>query len=304
MYPEFSGGEMRDGKINRACGRLCVLMAMALAPGARAETPAAGGVEVGILDQPCEMLAPMPAAVSSYLAERAKAEAAKQAPPPPRSEDMQVFEAWQTKRLTQDFGGLCRYETANASLPPATSNRAIFFGDSITELWASRDPDLFTRDVLDRGISGQTTSQMLLRFRADVIDLKPKVVHILAGTNDVAGNTGPTSLARIEGNIASMVELAQSHHISVVLGSVLPAARFPWRPAINPVDSIRTLNAWIEAYAAKRNIPFANYYDAMKDERGGLKEDLGDDGVHPNAKGYAVMRPIALKTVAQATAVK
>jgi lysophospholipase L1-like esterase len=244
----------------------------------------------------------MPASVSNYLASRAKAEAAKETPPAPAPEDLRTYEVWQAKRLTQDFGGLCRYQADNTSLPKASSHRVVYFGDSITELWAARDPGLFTNDTLDRGISGQTTSQMLLRFRADVIDLKPKAVHILAGTNDVAGNTGPTTLQAIKNNIMAMVEMAQTHHIGVVLGSILPAGKFGWRPSIAPVEPIRALNEWLKVYAAERKVFYADYYDAMKDDQSALKGNLADDGVHPNAEGYALMRPIAQKAIAQALA--
>jgi lysophospholipase L1-like esterase len=129
-------------------------------------------------------------------------------------------------------------------------------------------------------------------------------VHILAGTNDVAGNTGPTTLQAIKNNIMAMVEMAQSHHIAVVLGSILPAGKFGWRPSITPVESIRALNEWLKAYAVEHKLSYADYYSAMKDDQSALKSNLGDDGVHPNAQGYALMRPIAQKAVTQALAAR
>ena len=162
-------------------------------------------------------------------------------------------------------------------------------GDSITEGWKESRPAFFGGDRIDRGISGQTTSQMLGRFYADVIALHPVVVHILAGTNDIAGNSGPTSLDAIENNLTSMIDLARAHGIRVILGTVLPAARFSWRPDIDPVASIRALNAWIRAYARARGIVVVDYYTLLDDGRHGLAPIDSADGVHPSAAGYAKM---------------
>lgn len=205
---------------------------------------------------------------------------------------------WTSYILARDFGKLCQYRAQNAAL--ITSGdipRVVFMGDSITEFWGKQDPDFFTHGYVDRGISGQTTSQMLLRFRQDVIDLHPQAVHILAGTNDVAGNTGPVTLEQVEGNIASMAELAHAQGIRVILGSIPPAARFPWRPGVQPVDPIRTLNAWIKAYAARHGHTYVDYYGALADAQGGMKPGLADDGVHPTKRGYAVMEPLTRAAV-------
>jgi acyl-CoA thioesterase-1 len=191
--------------------------------------------------------------------------------------------------IQQDYSGLCRYRSANLVLPPATATRIIFMGDSITEGWQATRPDFFRGDRIDRGISGQTTSQMLGRFYADVIALHPAVVHILGGTNDIAGNSGPTSLDAIENNLRSMVDLARAHGIRVILGTVLPAARFGWRPDIEPVASIRALNGWIRAYARARGIAVVDYYTLLDDGRHGLAPIDSGDGVHPSAAGYAKM---------------
>ncbi|GGA02560.1 lipase [Dyella caseinilytica] len=200
----------------------------------------------------------------------------------------------------QDFGDLCRYRDANAALPQASSHRVVFMGDSITEAWGTGDPKLFTDDVIDRGVSGQTTPQMVLRFQADVVDLKPAVVHILAGTNDIAGNTGPTSLGAIENNIKTMVELARANHIRVILASLTPVARYPWRPSVTPIESIKALNDWIEAYADKEGLVYVNYFTPLDDGHRGFKAKLAIDGVHPNPAGYAVMSELAKTAISQA----
>ncbi|HET6526317.1 SGNH/GDSL hydrolase family protein [Sphingopyxis sp.] len=255
---------------------------------------------VGVVSDPCATLPPMPAVVADYMT-RAKAALAAGDPLPPRSEDgMAIYAKWQQDLLFADFAGLCRYAAANRALPPATSNRIVFIGDSITEAWLTKQPDFFSGDRVDRGISGQTTTQMLARFRADVVDLKPRIVHIMAGTNDIAGNIGATSIERIEANIRTMVDLAEAHGIAVVIGSVLPARRFNWRPEIAPVEPIAALNTRLRALAAERNLVFADYYAALDDGEHGLAKLHAEDGVHPTPAGYAVMRPIAERALASA----
>lgn len=198
-----------------------------------------------------------------------------------------------------DWPGLCRYQQANRALtaPP----RAVFIGDSITEFWISRAGAIFADGAVDRGISGQTSPQVLLRFMQDVIALKPAVVHIMVGTNDVAGNTGPTSAAAYTDNIRAMVELAQANGIGVVLGSILPAGAFSWRPGMQPATQIIALNGWLAEYAKSRGAVFADYHAAMADAAGAMKPGLSADGVHPDAAGYAVMEPIARAAIAAAT---
>jgi lysophospholipase L1-like esterase len=188
-----------------------------------------------------------------------------------------------------DFFGLCRYRAANRSLPAPSSARIVFMGDSITQGWKDSRPEFFRGDRVDRGISSQTTSQMLGRFSADVIALHPAAVHILAGTNDIAGNGGPTTLENIENNIRSMVELAQAHRIKVILGTVLPAVRYNWRPEIDPVPSIGALNAWIRSYSKSHGIILVDYYSALDDGRHGLAPSDSGDGVHPTPAGFAKM---------------
>ena len=208
----------------------------------------------------------------------------------------------------KDFAGLRRYREANAKLsaPAPGENRIVFFGDSITEAWHRYHQEFFIgRPYFDRGISGQTTSQMVIRFRPDVIALKPKVVVILAGINDVAGNSGPATLEDIEGNLTSIVELAQANGIRVVLSSILPADRLPWRPELpNPTEKVLALNAWIKDYAAKNGCVYLDYFSAMVDEQNAMKKELQEDAVHPNRAGYDVMEPLAEKAIAEALSAK
>jgi lysophospholipase L1-like esterase len=212
------------------------------------------------------------------------------------------YESWMQEWLGLDWGQLCRYQAENAQLPPATATRVIFLGDSITDSWKNLDPELFRSDWLDRGISGQTTGQMLLRFRADVLDLHPAVVHILAGTNDIAGNTGATSLAIIQGNIESMAELARAHGVRVVLASILPAAQYGWHLQIQPIAAITAMNEWLRAYATREHYTYVDYYAVLNDGHGGFKAELAYDGVHPNPAGYAAMRALAEAAIARALA--
>jgi lysophospholipase L1-like esterase len=203
----------------------------------------------------------------------------------------------------QDWANLTRYKNENAQLelPKANEKRVVFMGNSITEGWIKKDPDFFSgKSYINRGISGQTTPQMLLRFQADVIALKPKVVVILAGINDIAGNTGPSTLEMIEDNISSMSVLAKSAGIKVILSSVLPAYDFPWRPGLSPAEKVVALNKWIQNYASKNGFIYLDYYSPMVDDRKGLKAEYTTDGVHPNEKGYKIMEPLAEKAIALA----
>ncbi len=203
----------------------------------------------------------------------------------------------------QDWPNIKRYEEANSAVKPPASGqkRVVYMGDSITDAWINNDSTFFkSNNYYDRGISGQTTGQMLVRFREDVINLKPAVVVILAGINDIAENNGPSKLEDVAGNIFSMAELAKANNIKVVLSSVMPAAAFPWRPAINPVEKVKALNEMIQAYAKKNNIVYLDYFTAMADDKRGLPTTLSKDGVHPNLDGYKIMETLAKKAIAQA----
>jgi lysophospholipase L1-like esterase len=195
-----------------------------------------------------------------------------------------------------DWPWLGKFKEADLALaqPAPGEDRVVFMGDSITEGWKIEGPQgsFPGKPYLNRGISGQTTPQMLLRFRQDVIALKPKVVVILAGINDIAGNTGPMTLEQMEDNLASMAELAVANHIRVVFCSVTPAFDFPWHPGMTPAPKVLALNAWIKAYAAEKGHVYVDYHTAMKDERDGLPKAISYDGVHPLPAGYAIMAPL------------
>ncbi|HFK2915005.1 TPA: SGNH/GDSL hydrolase family protein [Stenotrophomonas maltophilia] len=203
-----------------------------------------------------------------------------------------------------DFPELQRYRDANAQLPAAVPGqpRVVFFGDSITEGWGAEGSAGFFpgKGWLNRGISGQTTAQMLVRFPQDVLALKPQVVVILAGTNDIAGNTGSSTQAMIEDNLHAMVDLARAHGIAVVLASVLPVSDYPWLPGTAPAPKVRALNTALKRYADAQQLVYLDYYTPMANAAGGLDPQLAEDGVHPTAKGYAVMAPLAEAAVKRA----
>lgn len=203
----------------------------------------------------------------------------------------------------EDWANLSRYREANTQLgaPQPDEKRIVFMGNSITEGWERLHPEFFKdRPYINRGISGQTTPQMLIRFRPDVINLKPAVVLILAGTNDIAGNTGPTTLDVIAGNLFSMAELARAHGIKVILCSVLPAYDYPWNPGLEPAEKIVRLNRMIRKYALQNNIRYLDYFSAMTDEKHGMKKEYSSDGVHPNLEGYRVMELLAEEAISKA----
>ena len=229
-----------------------------------------------------------------------------------RSAAQEALEKWRDSKaatLRDDFGELTRYRAANAALkPPAPEdNRVVFFGDSITDLWKLEDyfPG---KPYLNRGIGGQTTPQMLIRFRQDVIDLQTKVVVILAGTNDIAGNTGPERIEDIEANYASMAELARANGIRVVFSSILPVHNYtplsqnPF--AQRPLVKILELNRWLKEYCAANGHVYVDYFSAMVDGNGLLKRDLAEDGLHPNKAGYGIMGSLAEAAIAKALGTK
>jgi len=211
--------------------------------------------------------------------------------------------------FTDDFGQLARYRDANSSLkvPATDENRVVFFGDSITDIWKLEDyfPG---KPYINRGIGGQTTPQMLVRFRQDVIDLHPKVVVILAGTNDIAGNTGPMTLENIEANYSSLAELARVHNIRVVFSSVLPVHNYTPKSqdffAQRPPEKILALNRWLKDYCAANVLTYLDYFTPMVDDQGLLKRDLAEDGLHPNPAGYKMMAPLAEAAIAKALTVR
>jgi lysophospholipase L1-like esterase len=239
--------------------------------------------------------------ISAFLS----ATAFGQAPPDsPAAKSLEAYRLSKAAELRDDFGELARYRDANASLrPPAGERRVVFFGDSITDIWPI--PKYFPgKPYVNRGIGGQTTPQMLIRFRQDVINLQPAAVVILAGTNDIAGNTGPMSLEDIEANYASLAELAAAHHIRVIFSSVLPVHNYT-PDSINlflqrSPEKIRELNRWLREYCTSNGCVYLDYFSAMVDAHGLLKKELAEDGLHPNADGYAIMAPLAEAAIQKA----
>lgn len=233
---------------------------------------------------------------------------AQQSPPSIPSTGFAGLDQYRASRIavfTDDYGQLARYHEANTKLgpPAAGENRVVFFGDSITDIW--KLADYFPgKPYVNRGIGGQTTPQMLVRFRQDVIDLQPKVVVILAGTNDIAGNTGPMHNEDIEANYASFAELAHAHGIRVVYSSVLPVHNYTEKSkdffAQRPTSRILELNTWLKDYCARNKIVYLDYFSAVVDDKGLLKKDLADDGLHPNDAGYKIMAPLAEAAIQKA----
>lgn len=222
------------------------------------------------------------------------------APPSPPAPSVEAMQ----KKLN-DWPQLERYREANTSLPPAAAGekRVVFYGDSITDAWARKPEEFFPgKHYIGRGISGQTTPQMLVRFQQDVVHLKPAVVVILAGTNDIAGNTGPSTPQMIEDNFESMVEIAKANNIKMVISSILPADHYNWHPGIQPADPIREMNARLKALCQRDGLVYLDYYTPMTNAKGGLDPELAKDGVHPTSKGYAMMSPLAEKAITQALA--
>jgi lysophospholipase L1-like esterase len=215
----------------------------------------------------------------------------------PASADMAKDAAAMQARLA-DWPQMGRYKADNAALAAASAGeqRVVFYGDSITDNWGRRPGtgEFFPgKPYINRGISGQTTPQMVVRFRQDVVDLHPAAVVILAGTNDVAGNTGPMTPDMTEDNFRSMVDLAKANGIRVIVTSILPAADFSWRKGLQPAPKIKALNAWLQGYCVNHSVTYVDYYTALADVDGGMKPGLSFDGVHPNAAGYAIMAPLA-----------
>jgi lysophospholipase L1-like esterase len=249
--------------------------------------------------------------VGPRAVEAAPAAAAVVVPPATLQRAIEQRDQWRKARVNvymNDFGELGRYRKANAALKPpaAGEKRVVFLGDSITDMWRL-EATFPGKPYVNRGISGQTTAQMLVRFRQDVIDLQPKVVVILAGTNDIAGNTGPMTNEDIQGNISTMLELCRAHGIAVILSSILPVHNYTPESdlpfATRPPDRIAELNRWLKAQAAATGAVYLDYFSAMVDEKGWLRRDLAQDGLHPNQTGYAIMTRLASAAIAKAFAV-
>ncbi|MDP3492532.1 MAG: GDSL-type esterase/lipase family protein [Hyphomonadaceae bacterium] len=250
---------------------------------------------------PCDPPLVVPASIVASV--RAQFEEGRTGPPPAITlEDGAAYQKMQAEQRTKDWGALCYFRADNAALAaqPVPAGRVVFMGDSITQLWGLAEPQDFGPARVNRGISGQTTPQMLLRFKQDVLALKPAAVHILAGVNDIAGNTGPTTLEDIENNIASMVELAKAHGVRVILATPLPAEKFTWAPQLQPGPQVAQYADWVRRYAAEQDLVLADYYPALATPDGAMKPELGPDGVHPNKAGYALIKPITQAAIAEA----
>jgi acyl-CoA thioesterase-1 len=246
-------------------------------------------------------LASLAATLAACATSRSVAPAPAPSPAAARTPTAEQLAA--AERQRNDWPNLARYREANAALgaPAAGENRVVFMGNSITDAWAKRFPiDFPGKPYVGRGISGQTTPQMLVRFRQDVVALKPKVVVILAGINDIAGNTGPSTQQMIADNIMSMTEIAKANGIRVVLSSVLPAFDFPWRRGMEPAPKVVALNAWLKQYAQQAGVVYLDYHTRMADSRGGLSPEMASDGVHPTAAGYQIMAPMAEAAIQEA----
>jgi len=219
--------------------------------------------------------------------------------PAPAAETVTAKQIATMQAKLADWPQLGRYRADNAALAPAAAGeqRVVFYGDSITDGWgrkAGTESTFFTgKPYVNRGISGQTTPQMVVRFRQDVINLHPAAVVILAGTNDVAGNTGPMTPEMTEDNFRSMADLAKANGIKVILASITPAFDYPWKPGMEPAPKIRALNAWLKEYCEQNSYTYLDYYTALTDDKGGMKPGTSSDGVHPTAQGYAIMEPLA-----------
>lgn len=254
----------------------------------------------GVVPHPCPAPVAVPAEVVAWR-QRLYAKDRVGTPPAPVEAAARYRAAYDEARKT-DWADLCRYAAENARLAnaPVADRQVVFIGDSITEAWSLGDPSLFRHGWINRGISGQTSQQILLRFEADVVRLHPRVVHILAGTNDVAGNMGPTSLDAIENNLSAMVALAKAADIRVVLAAVPPSAAFKWAPELKPAPVIVALNARLRALATATGTAFVDYGAVLATPVGALKPALTYDGTHPDAHGYDAMRPLVDSAIAQA----
>jgi lysophospholipase L1-like esterase len=290
-----------SGKCVRAClhsspGQLLALLLVALTcPGLAPAGAATAAVPAGMVENPCPPDYEMPAALRTVLEDLfieprvlQPADFGRLATAPGFAE----MEKSNRERAATDWAGLCRFRTDNARVAAGERPRVVLIGDSITENWSMADPGFFTQGIVNRGIGGQTSAQMLVRFRADVVALRPAAVHILAGTNDIAGNGGPTSPQDFRNNIQSMVELARANGIRVILGAIPPADQFTWRPGMQPAPVISAQNDWLRQYAARNGLGFIDYHAALVGPRQGLRAELGNDGVHPNRAGYRIMRKL------------
>ena len=281
---------------------LCAAAGAEETPSQALSPQADAAAQVGMVDAPCpphdEPAALRDALASFVTPGRSLADFIKSASPEMLKSLAQIRKEQEVEKA-RDWPGACHYKAANAALR-GHAPKVVFMGDSITELWGRADPTMFGNDIVDRGISGQTTEQMLTRFMQDVVDLKPHVVHIMGGTNDIAGNTGPNSPEDFKNTMRAMVTLARANHIAVILGSIPPSNKFSWQPKLTPAPRIAELNAWLRGFAAEVHAEFVDYHSALVGSDGEFPAKLSNDGVHPNTAAYAIMRPLAEAAIARA----
>jgi len=257
------------------------------------------GMVMGVVAKAQSLPATSPTQVPAQVSPQAAANPPLAAAPlSPEDERKMELDNAKMKAQLLDWAQLGKYRAANAALTAPV--KVVFFGDSITEAWEYNGGSFFPgKPYLNRGISGETTPQMLVRFRQDVVELHPETVVILAGTNDIAGNTGPSTPEMIEDNFKGMVEIAKANGIRVILASVTPVAMYPWRPEIADVPAkIAVVNAWLKDYCVQEKLTYLDYWTAMAGPDGGMKPGISKDGVHPNAAGYAIMQPLAEAAIA------
>lgn len=249
------------------------------------------------MQNPCPVSAVVPAELDAWR--RSVYAGDGRTMPPPPAEALAAYRTAYLEARKGDWPDVCHYRADNLRLRdlPRSQRDVVFMGDSITENWLYADPAIFPAGRINRGISGQTTQQMLLRFPQDVLALNPRLVHIMAGTNDIAGNTGPTTLEAIEGNIAAMVVLAKAAGIRVVLAATPPSAELKWAPTVKPVPLIAELNRRLRALAMREKVTFVDYGTVLATSEGALKSEYTFDGVHPNAAGYSAMAPVARRAL-------
>lgn len=281
--------------------RFALAALLATAAPALAE-PQGPAIPEGMVDNPCIGLPPTPpASLLDYRRKVYEPGRTEPVPMPPQA-DLDAYKPVKAEQAKRDWADLCHYRADNAAIVASGRSPAIvFMGDSITEGWAIAHPGFFAPGMVNRGISGQTTPQMLVRFQADVVALRPRLVHIMAGTNDVAGNTGATDAQAWRNNIIAMVTLAKAAKIGVILAAIPPAAAFPWKPALRPSPTIQALNLWLKDYARREGLTFVDYHAALAEPDGALKKALTFDGIHPNAAGYDAIEPLTRDAIRRAS---
>jgi len=253
----------------------------------------------GVVDDPCPPYAPSPVA-AAFADWMVQTDPDKK---PPTDFSLPDEAAREHERAASDWANLCRWRKENQQILSGKASHpdVIFVGDSITENWLLADPTFFSGAQVNRGVSGQTTAQILVRFPEDVVALRPKAVHIMAGTNDIAGNGGPVTLQQVENRVAAMADLARAQGIKVVIATVPPAVDFFWNPGLKPAADIAALNIWLKDYAARNGFVFADYFSVLATPgSAAMKPQLSNDGVHPNRNGYDAMRPVAEEAVSTA----